>query len=146
MARAQDGDADAFAELYDRHSLRAFRVARALCPDSGRAEAAVQDGFLVIWHSRARFSPEKGAFKAWAMAIVKDRAVQDQALTPDETGTMLDSLRKLPAAEAEVIALAFFGGLSHSEIASQLDLPAGTVKGRMRLGLEMLRQRMGAPR
>lgn len=55
---------------------------------------------------------------------------------------MLLSLRELPAAQAEVIALAFFGELSHSEIAAQLDLPSGTVKGRMRLGLEKLRKQM----
>ena len=174
MARARDGDTDAFAELYDRHAIRAFRLAQAICRDTGRAEDAVQEAFLSIWDSRARFRPEQGSFKAWSMRIVKNRAidsrrgaaarpplqaaeapaevpdaelksVQDQVVARDQSDALLDSLRELPAAQAEVIALAFFGELSHSDIALQLDLPPGTVKGRMRLGLEKLRQRMGAP-
>jgi len=72
----------------------------------------------------------------------KSKSVQDQVLARSETDAMLVSLRELPAAQAEVIALAFFGELSHSEIAAQLDLPSGTVKGRMRLGLEKLRKQM----
>lgn len=172
MTRLQNGDTDAFAELYDRHAVRAFRVARAICHDTGRAEDAVQEGFLAIWASRAQFSPENGSFRAWSMSIVKNRAVdsyraaasrpplqptetqaerhdaesksvQDQVLARSETDAMLVSLRALPTAQAEVIALAFFGELSHSEIAAQLDLPPGTVKGRMRLGLEKLRRQMG---
>lgn len=172
MARVQNGDTDAFAELYDRHAVQALRVAQAICSDPGRAEDAVQDGFLAIWTSRARYSPENGSFKAWSMSIVKNRAidsyraaaarpplqptetqaenpdtaaksVQDQVVARSETDALLVSLRDLPAAQAEVIALAFFGELSHSEIAAQLDLPSGTVKGRMRLGLEKLRKRMG---
>ncbi|MDQ3724812.1 MAG: RNA polymerase sigma factor [Actinomycetota bacterium] len=174
MARVQNGDTDAFAELYDRHAVSAFRVARAICRGSGRAEEAVQEGFLAIWTSRAHFRPENGSFRAWSMSIVKNRAidsyraaavrpplqlpetqaekpdaksksVQDQVVARSETDAMLLSLRKLPAAQAEVIALAFFGELSHSEIAAQLDLPPGTVKGRMRLGLEKLRKQMDLP-
>jgi RNA polymerase sigma-70 factor (ECF subfamily) len=172
MARVQNGDTDAFAELYDRHAIRAFQVARAICSDTGRAEDAVQDGFLAIWTSRARFNPENGSFKAWSTSILKNRAidsyraaaarpplqstearseeadaearsVQDRVVARSETDAMLASLCELPAAQAEVIALAFFGELSHSEIAAMLDLPSGTVKGRMRLGLEKLRKRMG---
>ena len=174
MGRVQSGDVNAFAELYDRYAVRAFRVARAICQDSGRAEDAVQEGFLAIWSSRAHFSPENGTFKAWSMSIVKNRAidayraaavrppvqlaetqaekpeansksVQDQVLARSETDAVLISLRELPAAQAEVIALAFFGELSHSEIAAHLDLPSGTVKGRMRLGLEKLRKQMDVP-
>lgn len=174
MTRVQSGDTDAFAELYDRHAVRAFRVARAICADAGRAEDAVQDGFLAIWSSRAQFKPRNGSFKAWSMRIVKNRAidshrnaaarppllpteaetempdavarsVQDQVLARGDTDALLASLRELPEAQAEVIALAFFGELSHSEIAAMLDLPSGTVKGRMRLGLEKLRRQMGVP-
>jgi len=172
MARAQNGDIDAFAALYDRYAAHAFRLAQAICHDAGRAEDAVQEGFLAIWHARARFRPEKGSFKAWSMRIVKNRAidsrraaaarpplqaietpaeapdaeskpVQDQVVARSESDALLVSLSELPEAQAEVIALAFFGELSHSEIATQLDLPSGTVKGRMRLGLEKLRKQMG---
>ena len=127
MARAQTGDTDAFGELYDRHAVRAFRVARAICHHTGHAEDAVQEGFLAIWASRAQFSPENGSFKAWSTGIVMNQAIDA------ESEPVLD----------QVIALAFFGELSHSEIAALLDLPSGTVRGRMRLGLEKLRKRMG---
>lgn len=170
MARVQNGDTGAFEELYDRHAGRAFRVAQAICRDAGLAEDATQDGFLAIWTSRTRFDPGNGSFKAWSMSIVRNRAidsrraaavrpplqtteaqarepdsnsmsVQDRVVARSETDAMLASLRELPGAQAEVIALAFFGELSHSEIAALLELPPGTVKGRMRLGLEKLRKR-----
>jgi RNA polymerase sigma-70 factor (ECF subfamily) len=173
MKRAQEGDCEAFAQLYDRHAVRAFRVARAICGDIGRAEDAVQEGFLTIWKSRTQFHAGKGSFQAWAMAIVKNRAIdsyraatsrpplqangspteppdavsksaQDQVVARSEADALLSSLRELPDRQAEVIALAYFGELSHLEIAAQLELPAGTVKGRMRLGLEKLRKQMGA--
>lgn len=127
MARAQNGNADAFAELYDRHAERALRVAQAICHDAGRAEDAVRESFLAIWRDRAQFNPEKGSFEAWSLSTVSIRAAGPTVTVE------------------QVIALAYFGELTHSEIASQLDLPAGTVKGRMRLGLEQLRERLGAP-
>jgi RNA polymerase sigma-70 factor, ECF subfamily len=176
MVRAQADDGDAFAELYDRHWARAFRVARAVCRDAGHAEDAVQEGFLAIWRSRATYRDGVASFQAWAMMIVRNRAIdsvrssatrpqlqataengdrpqtevdptstQDAVTTQSERDAMLTSLRLLPDPQAEVIVLAFYGELSHSEIASQLDLPPGTVKGRMRLGLDKLRREMGAP-
>jgi RNA polymerase sigma-70 factor, ECF subfamily len=176
MVRAQADDGDAFAELYDRHSARAFRVARAVCRDAGQAEDAVQEGFLAIWRSRATYRDGVASFQAWAMMIVRNRAIdsvrssatrpqlqataengdrpqtevdptstQDAVTTRSERDAMLTSLRLLPDPQAEVIVLAFYGELSHSEIATQLDLPPGTVKGRMRLGLEKLRREMSTP-
>lgn len=124
MTHVRSGDTDAFTELYDRHAARALRVARALCSDPSRAEDAVREGFKAIWDGRERFEPSQASFKAWAMVIVSNRAI-DSEPTLDQ-----------------VIALAYFGELSHSEIASQLGLPAGTVKGRMRLGLEKLRRQV----
>ncbi|HET7418222.1 MAG TPA: sigma factor [Solirubrobacterales bacterium] len=129
MARVQQGDADAFGELYDRYAAPAFRVAQVICRDAGRAEDALKDAFKAIWTERAQFDPTNGSFKAWLMGIVKN-----QVIAPSRPGT-----------QSEVIALAFFGGLSHSEIAALLDLPSGTVKGRMRLGLEELRKQAGVP-
>lgn len=175
MARVRDDDVDAFAQLYDRHAGRAFRVAQAVCSDTGRAEDAVQEGFLTIWRERASYRPELGTFQAWAMKIVQNRAIDsyrraarrppvqrgDQTDAPADSDDRADvphvdviarsesealraTLKTLPEAQAKVIVLAFFGDLSHSEIASQLNLPAGTVKGRMRLGLEKLRRQIGA--
>lgn len=176
MVRAQADDGDAFAELYDRHSARAFRVARAVCRDPGHAEDAVQEGFLAIWRSRATYREGVSSFQAWAMMIVRNRAIdstrraaarprlgtaegvagrsqaderaisaQDAVDAHSERDALLASLRLLPDPQAEVIVLAFYGELSHSEIATQLDLPPGTVKGRMRLGLQKLRREMGSP-
>lgn len=176
MIRVQDDDTDAFAELYDRHSVLALRIARAICRDRSRAEDAVQEGFLAIWRYRAGYRPNAGSFRAWSMRIVKNSAIdssrragarpatrssdayddrpqadpdsatpQDEALARSEREEMFASLRRLPDAQAEVIVLAFYGELSHSEIATQLNLPAGTVKGRMRLGLEKLRSQMDVP-
>jgi RNA polymerase sigma-70 factor (ECF subfamily) len=70
---------------------------------------------------------------------------QDEVVAQSDREELLASLRRLPEAQVEVILLAFYGELSHSEIAAQLDLPAGTVKGRMRLGLEKLRREMDVP-
>lgn len=177
MVRAQAGDTTAFGLLYDRHATRAFRVSRAICRDIGSAEDAVQEGFLAIWRGRGGYRPSAGSFQAWAMTIVKNRALdslrsaaarpktqggvtaedpapaadsksdspQDGVLARSERDALLASLRELPEAQAEVIVLAFYGELSHSEIAAQLDLPAGTIKGRIRLGLEKLRRERDTP-
>lgn len=174
MVRAQAGDTTAFGLLYDRHAARSLRVAHAICRELGRAEDVVQESFLAIWRSRSSYRPGAGNFQAWAMKIVKNRALdslrstavrprmqdgvstdeptpstdptsdspQDEVLARDERNALLASLRQLPDAQAEVIVLAFYGELSHSEIAAQLDLPAGTIKGRMRLGLEKLRKEL----
>lgn len=169
MRRVQSDEIDAFAELYDRHVARAFRVAGAVCPGVSWAEDVVQEGFLSIWRSRSSYRPEAGSFQAWAMRIIQNRAVDslrragpttrttqivdaDEADLPDSTASSAeeaviaagdaDSVRRavgqLPDAQAQVITLAFFGQLTHTEIARQLDLPSGTVKGRMRLGLKKL--------
>jgi DNA-directed RNA polymerase specialized sigma24 family protein len=75
MDRVKADDAGAFAELYDRHAARAFRVARVVYHDSGHAEDAVQEGFLSVWRQRAQFRPEAGSFQAWSMRIVHSRAI-----------------------------------------------------------------------
>jgi RNA polymerase sigma-70 factor (ECF subfamily) len=169
MVRAQDDDVLAFAELYGRHVEDALRIAEDICRDRGRAEEAVQDGFFSIWRSRAEYRPRLGSFGPWSMRIVHNRAVDsirvirgrpplqgsgprresvedldadspfDSAIATSERAQMFDALRHLPGSQAEVLALSFYGDLSQSEIANRLGLPTGTVKSRMRLGLEKLR-------
>ena len=173
MRQVQENqDAGAFGCLYDRHAARAYRVAVSICGDSSRAEEAVQEGFLAIWRGRARFRAGSGSFQAWSMAIVRyaaiDRLRYDTAVTrprlceeaveaADPRAKSVESrvmgrsdadalhsmLAQLPPAQAKVIGLAFFGELSHAEIAHRLNLPPGTVKGRIRLGLEKLRSQIG---
>jgi len=166
MRRVQNDEIAAFEELFDRHAGQALRVAHSVCHDAGRAEDAVQEGFLSIWRGRCHYRPEAGSFKAWALTVVKHRAIDsiraaasrpqpneiqseladpesassaDEVIARDQAEMLRASLLGLPGGQSEVIALAFFSELSHSEIAAQLGLPLGTVKGRMRLGLEKLR-------
>ena len=171
MRRVQDDNVEAFEQLYDRHAVRAFRVARSVCDSTGRAEDAVQEGFLSVWRSRANYRPESGSFQGWSMKIVRNRAIdatrseaarrrhleddggehlasghatapralEDHVVARSEGDALRAALLRLPEAQSEVIALAYYGELSHTEIAKQLSLPPGTVKGRMRLGLEKLR-------
>ena len=167
MARVQDDDADAFEQFYDRYCARAHGVARAICHQPGAAEEAVQEGFISIWCNRASYEPGRGELSAWTLGIVRNRAidvirrhakhdqrredteglermpaavdVDGEALAADDARRLRCLLAALPAAQREVITLAFYGQLSHSEIAARLGLPTGTVKGRMRLGLQRLR-------
>lgn len=174
MERAQRNDPSAFAALYDRHAAPAFAVAQSVCRDSGLAEEAVQEGFLSIWRGRDGYRPREGAsFRGWAMEIVRNRAIDSHrrrgaakrprtfgepsfeladssstlelVIERDRSEHLSNVLARLPEAQAEVIALAFFGELTHTEISEQLGLPAGTVKGRMRLGMEKLRRGMDRP-
>lgn len=158
MVRVQADDAAAFGVLFDRHYPSALAVAGSVCRDRGRAEDAVQEGFLATWRSRATYRPDRGSFRSWSMAMVRHRAidsvraegastrprlasvehldvvaapgsVQQEAIDMSQGDALRASLADLPDAQAEVIALAFYGGLTHSEIATQLELPPGTVKG-----------------
>jgi RNA polymerase sigma-70 factor (ECF subfamily) len=169
MLRVQREDLAAFAELYGRHSEHALRVAATICRDWGRAEDAAQDGFLSIWRSRADYRPQSGSFEVWSMGIIRNRAIDsfrvagsrpplqgpdpdrgdeevdpavsplDRVIADAEHARLFASLRRLPDPQAEAIVLSFYGGLSHTEIAVRLGLPTGTVKGRIRNGLQKLR-------
>lgn len=173
MQHVQAGDVRAFEVLYDRFSANAFGLARAICGGSGRAEEAIQDGFLSAWRSRASFDPTRGSARAWLLTLIRYRSfdvmrrvrrddglrafdrqldyiqapgsISDDAEQHYEAGRVRSSLLGLPAAQREVIALAYFGGLTHTEIAARLQLPAGTVKGRMRLGLRKVRTDLDPP-
>ena len=169
MRAVQANDPRAFGELYDRYSARAWHVARAVCHDASRAEDAVQEGFLAVWRSHGSYRSELGSVQGWVMTIVRNRAIDvarresaghrpqlrrpsspsldaagdgspsDEVIARSEADALRDRLAQLPVAQAQVIALAYYGQLSHSEIAARLSLPPGTVKGRMRLGMEKLR-------
>jgi RNA polymerase sigma-70 factor (ECF subfamily) len=169
MVLAQADDALAFAELYGRHADDARRIAGGICRDLSGAEEAVQDGFFSIWKSRADYRPQRGKFKVWSMRIVRNRAIDSYRVAESRPGLadavpgddptpvdaaglplnvvianfertrLFEALRHLPDPQAEVIVLSFYGDLSQSEIAIRLGVPTGTVKGRMRLGLEKLR-------
>jgi RNA polymerase sigma-70 factor, ECF subfamily len=167
MAKVGTGCVDSFVVLYDRYCDRAYSVAQAVCHDDGRAEEAVQDGFLSVWNSRANYCSQQGSVAAWLLTVVRYRAIDaarsnhrhasrrasddqptarstdedpsETAVRHEEAHRVQASLATLPDAQAEVITLAYYGQLTHTEIAAHLGLPHGTVKGRMRLGLQKLR-------
>lgn len=167
MAEVTAGSTGAFGELFDRYCDRAYRVALAVCHDDGRAQDAVQEGFLSVWKSRDSYRQQQGTVAAWLLTVVRHRAidiarsdgrrsarqdtddqlearpapsdVSESVIRRDECDRLQATVAMLPDVQAEVITLAFYGQLSHTEIAAQLCLPPGTVKGRMRLGLHKLR-------
>lgn len=172
MRRVQADDTQAFEDLYDRHSARAFGFASKLCDTPERAEEAVQDAFLCLWRTRARYDSARGRVQTWLLALVRNRSidihrrnhrhdqaraaethldllpsggdrVEHRAVARNEAETIRAALAQLPAVQLEVIVLAYFGGLTHTEIAARLDLPLGTVKGRMRAALGSARNELG---
>jgi RNA polymerase sigma-70 factor, ECF subfamily len=85
MRRVQADDPSAFGELYDRHAGRAWSVARAICHDAGRAEDAVQEGFLAVWRTQDSYRSERGSVQAWLMTIVRNRAIDATRREPPPT-------------------------------------------------------------
>jgi RNA polymerase sigma-70 factor (ECF subfamily) len=166
MRDAQAGDPAAFAELYDRHHAAAHRVAQLICRGEGAGEDALQDGFVSAWRGRASYRPDRGDVRKWLISVVRNRAidiarretlrerrradlaplvvasasvdVQADAIAASEAERVRRLVGNLPEGQREVIALAFYGELTHAEIAVHLGLPPGTVKGRMRGGLRRL--------
>lgn len=165
MEQVKAGSIEAFEELYDRYCDRAYRVAWWVCYDHHRAEETVQGTFLSIWHSQTLYQPERGTVAAWLLTTVHYRAIDivrrhtkdagrrdgedtldtyfvsgyNQVVNHKDECRLGTLLNRLPQAQREVITFAFYGKLTHTEIATALQLPAETVKGRMRLGLEKLR-------
>lgn len=167
MVEISAGDADAFGALYDRYCGRAYRVARSVCRNDSQAEDAVQEAFLSVWKGRTSYVSQRGTAAGWVLTVVRYRAIDiarrnranaaheasdatvealpapgdlaDRAVAGAEADRLRFLLARLPDAQREVITLAFFGELTHAEIAAHLGLPPGTVKGRMRLGLQKLR-------
>jgi RNA polymerase sigma-70 factor (ECF subfamily) len=168
MAHVHDGDAQAFAIVFDRHADAAFSLAYRMCGRRAMAEDVVQEAFLSLWRSGARYDQRRGSVRTWVLGVVHNRAIDtfrravvrtsrdvaddgitERMVAPERTDTEVErrdeaekvrgALTALPSEQRQVIELAYFGGFSHSQIADMLKLPAGTVKGRMRLGLSKLR-------
>ena len=171
MHLVQQSDPEAFEALYDRHGGPAFSLAYRIVGTRSAAEDATQDAFLSIWRSRVRYSRERGSVRTWILGIVHNRTIDSlrrnlvhdkrrasaegiedreeaaeltdvEAIRRDEARTLRAALEKLPEAQVRVIELAYYGGFTHTEIATMLEEPVGTVKGRMRLGLQKLHTHM----
>ncbi len=170
IARLARGDESALAELYDRYGAPAYRLALRILRDASLAEDAVQDAFLGAWRTAAAFDPRRGSASTWLLTLVHRRAVdvvrreQRRRTEPiddapiasgdetDEAVVVLDERRRVQAAlevltpnEREAIELAYYGGLSQSEVAERLGVPLGTVKSRMFAGLARLRDALAEP-
>lgn len=161
------GEARAFEVVFERHAGAAFSLAYRMCGSRARAEDVVQEAFLSLWRSGARYDRSRGSVRSWILSVVHNRAIDgfrreavregpdvrcerfaEQALEEatdalverrDDSQRVQAALGQLPPEQRRVIELAYFGGFTHTQIAQMLELPAGTVKGRMRLGLTKLR-------
>jgi RNA polymerase sigma-70 factor, ECF subfamily len=173
MHLVQQGNPRAFELLYDRHGGAAFSLAYRMMGNRVAAEDVAQEAFLSIWRSRLRYQAERGSVRTWVLGIVHHRGIDAlrrsvvhdrrrvdvegieekheaaeltdvEAARRDEARNVRSALEELPEDQSRVIELAYFGGFSHSQIAEMLEMPIGTVKGRMRLGLEKLRRALVA--
>jgi RNA polymerase sigma-70 factor (ECF subfamily) len=172
MQLVRDGDVRAFEVIFDRHAGAAFSLAYRMCGRRAMAEDVVQEAFVSLWRSGARYDRGRGSVRSWVLGAVHNRAIDlfrrevvrtsrnvaDEGLAErveaaertdteaerrDDARAVRGALDELPPDQRKVIELAYFGGFSHSQIAEMLGLPAGTVKGRMRLGLAKLRMTLG---
>ena len=169
--RASVPDLADLEALYDAHHRQAIGLAYRMLGDMGDAEEAVQEVFLAAWRSGHTYDPSRGSTHTWILSMVRNRSIDvlrarrrrpvqplaegvdppDTTDVPAQAASNLDAasaraaLETLPPEQKQVIELAYFGGLSHTEIAAQLAAPIGTIKGRIRLGLDHLRVAMGIP-
>jgi RNA polymerase sigma-70 factor, ECF subfamily len=157
----------AMAELYGCYGGVALGLATRMLQDPHAAQDAVQESFLQAWRRADSFDPQRGTLRSWLLSIVHHRCIDvlrqhgsrprtvpldadvPQVPAPTDTwaeverrvtrATLLDALSRLSAEQREAITLGYFGGFTHIQIAERLGLPLGTVKGRIRLGLNHLR-------
>ncbi len=165
------GDQAAFAALYDATSSRVVGLAVRVVRNPAQAEEVAQEAFLEIWRSSGRFDPAKGSPLGWLLTIVHRKAVdrvrsaeastrrdlsyhhQNQPIDHDttteaahaslEARRVRAALKSLTHVQREALELAYFGGYTHTEVATMLELPVGTAKTRIRDGLIRLRDTMG---
>jgi RNA polymerase sigma-70 factor (ECF subfamily) len=161
VARA---DESALAELYDRFGRVAYGLAYKVLQDAALAEDAVQEAFVQVWRGAGAYQPARGKASTWLLTFVHRRAVdlvrreEKRRIVPADPGPqrpesgadeaaevrsrreiVQEALRQLPAEQREAIELAYYGGMTQSELAAHLEQPLGTIKSRMFTGLQRLR-------
>jgi RNA polymerase sigma-70 factor (ECF subfamily) len=168
IARIAQGDREAFGRFYDVFAGTAFALIRRVLKEPAASEEVLQDVFLEIWREAAQYDPRRGSPAAWiitkartraidklrsmrrrdrtfvapvdeAVARQNDPAAQDPGVAAEERDVVRSALAQLSSSQRRVIELAFFEGLTQTEIAARLGEPLGTVKTRARSGLERLR-------
>lgn len=170
VKRMAGRDADALAEIYDRHSRAVYSLALRIVGEQAEAEDVVQEVFSQAWGQASKYTPDRGPVVAWLLTMTRSRAIDrvrarrarpdgeiadplqlsgltDSAqlqdltlLTREQVGFLRGALERLPALQRIAIEMAYFEGLTQSEIAARLDEPLGTVKTRVRLALLKLRE------
>ncbi len=165
-AQLKRGDATGVESLYDRYGRLAYGLALRILNDRQAAEDVVQDAFVGVWRNAGSFDRSRGSLRNWLLSVVHHRAIdrlrgtaktrQELQLetvgrtadVPDpweavaldlERKQILEAFQQLPEAQRLTLELAYFRGYTHAEIARHLNLPLGTVKGRLRMGLEKMR-------
>jgi|SRR5437867_2344226 len=175
LRRMAGGDRDAFAAFYDAYAPLAFGLIRRILRNAAEAEEVFQEVFWEIWQSAADYDPKRGSPEAWVVVRAKSRGIdrarairrrsemtagaltqvvtaaaqepgRDPGVGAEERGAVRGALGQLPQNQREIIELAYFDGLTQTEIAERLNQPLGTVKTRMRLGMDKLRSLMGPRR
>ena len=170
--RLQRREPQAMADLYDRFGRLTYSVILAIVRDSGVAEDLVQETFLRVWNRAQAFEPGKGALGPWLLAIARNRAIdyirsvqsrmdrnsyefdvrehpslfvdmEREVLNTDHARVIRAALAKLTDNQRKVIELAYYEGLSQSEMAERLGQPLGTVKTWVRSALQLLREDIG---
>ena len=171
MQLVQRGDPRAFELLYDRHGGAAYSLAYRIVGKQSAAEDVVQESLLSIWRSRRRYDATRGSVRTWILGIVHNRAVDGlrrssvhdrrretldvveerfearertdvEVARREEARSVRGALDTLPTEQRQTIELAYFGGFTQTQIAELMEEPVGTVKGRMRLGLEKMRREL----
>ncbi len=165
-------DESALSSLYERYARLLYSIALRITDDRNAAEEVLQDVFYAVWQRGATFRPTAGSVSSWLSGIARNRAIDEVRSRwhrarewevnidhlPDLGGAVERSLEhfaalradirqalaNLPSLQRQAIELAYYGGLSSTEIAARLDEPVGTVKGRIRLGMEKLRQALSS--
>ena len=167
ISLVEAADVDAFATLYDRHSRAAFSLAYRMMGERQASEDLAQDAFLKVWRAAGSYRAERGSVRTWILSIVHNRGIdqlrshasrrrtQDkiEASAPrsqpseafaetwrnSQRDQVREALNTLPPEQLKILELAYFSGYTHVEISELLRLPLGTVKGRMRLGLQKIK-------
>jgi len=171
LRRVALGDEDAFSRLYDDTSSLLFTLIRRVIRDVSMSEEVLQEVFVEIWKQSTRFDPRRGSAHGWICTIAHRRAVdtvrssdasrrreaqegmriieeeivdvQEEGMMRVEAQRVQTAMRSLTALQSDAIRLAYFGGYSHREVATLLDIPVGTAKTRIRDGMIVLRDRLG---